>query len=315
MRRRLIWLLAIGFFMATVLTAVIQGWFSFRQTGDNKSVAGEIAVEELNRTITPARFQSISQIGNEIRLSGNAESEATIVIMNKESSVRQVRATKEGNWTANIQIVPNEVMEISINIALANGQLLQTDETLLRIPYSAQPVEVASGTAAQSAPVTTPVPALALLPSPGGASRILQSPFGPRRATDILSLGPVEYDDLGAVIFSGQAERQGRVRIYIDGNVIGDTRVAADGRWFYIRADTLAVGSYEMVVELTPPDEESVELKQDFERMAPQSGELSNQIFVKQDEDRWQIRRQLKGGGTQYTTIFSPKDTEPTSKP
>lgn len=156
-------------------------------------------------------------------------------------------------------------------------------------------------------------PALVLLTSPGGASRILQSPFGGRGAEDILSLGPIEYDDLGAVIFSGLAERQGRVRIYIDGNVIGDTRVAPDGRWFYIRADTLAVGDYELVVELTPPNGESVELQQDFERMSPDSE--TGPIFVKQDADRWQIRRQLKGGGAQYTTIFAPKDIVQSGKP
>ena len=311
MRRRLIWLLAIGFFTATVLTAVIQGWFSIRQTEDSKTTPSEIAVGDLNRTITPARFQSISQIGNEIRLSGNAESEATIVLMNKESSVRQLRTTKEGNWTANIQIVPNEIMEISVNIALPNGQLLQSDETLLRIPYQSTPEDEAS----EAGEGLASLPALTLLTSPGGASRILQSPFGPRRATDILSLGPIEYDDLGAVIFSGQSERQGRVRIYIDGNVIGDTRVSADGRWFYIRADTLAVGNYEMIVELTPPNGEIVELKQDFERMAPQKEEYSNEIFVEQGQDRWQIRRQLKGGGAQYTTVFSPKDTEPSLNP
>ncbi len=303
MNRRLIWLLITGFLLAVISFFFLQRIQSSPERVPDTTASTNISGSNLNEAYRPANFQTISQVGKEIRIAGTAEPGATVFVLNLSDILRQVQVTDDGKWAANIQVIENEIMEISLQLKLDSERIIQSDEILFRVPF---PVPL--GDNAPENITRTLVPALVLLTSPGGASRILQSPFSPSGPLEPLRLGPIDYDDLGAVIFSGRASLQGRVRIYVNGNAIGDTRVAPDGRWFYIRADTLAVGTYDISVELTPPTGESIRISKAFERLSPDVSQSADETFVKFEPLRWQLRRGLKRGGAQYTTIFAPDE-------
>jgi|GEM_PF-2454254 len=268
--------------------------------------AGNPQATDFNKTFMPASFKSIFEAGDMLMLSGIAEPNTTISILDTETALRQVKVGQDGRWATELSIVPDEIMELSLSMFLETGAKIVSDETAYRVPLPL--------IAADQIEITSP-PALLLITSSGGVSRIYQSPFGAAPSSGPLILGPVDYDDLGGVIFSGSSDVPGRVRIYVDGNAIGDTRVAANGRWYYIRADTLAVGEYDIAAELTPIDSAPFRITVPFERLSPTLAKSANDSFVKFEPKRWQMRRGLRGGGGQYTVILSPDDIIPLAVP
>lgn len=270
-----------------------------RQSGNLVSQQGQVSREDdLNKAFKPASFETIFETDNMLLISGIAEPDTVISILDADKSLRQFKVNANGAWSTEIAVMPNEVMELTLNMFLESGTKIMSDETVYRVPLPIM--------AADQIEITAP-PALLLITSPGGASRIVQSPFGALPSLGPLTLGPIDYDDLGGVIFSGRSNVSGRVRVYVDGNAIGDTRVASDGRWYYIRADTLAVGEYEISAELTPVEGTPVIITVPFERLSPTYAKSRDESLVKFEQTRWQLRRGLRGGGGQYTVILSPK--------
>lgn len=305
MKTRLVRLFIAALVLALMAIVIVQQFGTqFQsdrtQSGTLVSQQGQVSREQdLNKAFKPASFLTIFETDNVLLISGVAEPNTVISIMDANVMRRQFTVNQGGVWSTELSVVPNEIMELTLDMLLDSGAKIMSDETAYRVPLpmiAADQIEI------------TARPALILITSPGGASRLVQSPFGSLPSFGALTLGPIDYDDLGGVIFSGRSNVSGRVRVYVDGNAIGDTRVADDGRWYYIRADTLAVGEYEISAELTPIEGTAVKLTIPFERLAPTYAKSSDESLVKFEKTRWQLRRGLRGGGGQYTVILSPED-------
>lgn len=263
-------------------------------------------------SLTPVTFGSVTESltpeGPALRLDGQAEPGSIIVLLDRGETVSQVRTDETGRWGASLPI-PARPMAIEA-VMFDSDPVDQTERAI-----SIRGVETIFYIQ-RSVGDDDPAPALLLITSPGAASRLVQSPFGglPGSGDDgrgPLFLGPIDYDDAGGVIFSGLSSEQGRVRLYVSGSAIGDTRVGPDGHWAYIASSVLPLGEHSVRAELIMPDQQQrAEVEVPFERLAPlpggDNGGDDGALSVIFEPFHWQIRRALVGGGSQSTVIFSP---------
>lgn len=266
--------------------------------------------ENASISVIPAVFKTVSEAGGELRMAGTSEPNVVLVLSQSGKRIGDTQVDRTGNWTAVLPIDPRETQAINLIVTLPDGTRVRSDETLFRIP------KTDTDTSAPTRPIDTAIevprapfeiPSLVLLTTPGGPSRVIKSPFGGMPLSGPLSLGPIDYDESGGAVFRGRSERNGRVRIYANGAVIGDAPVQVDGQWFYIIAETLPRGTYDIVVALMEGSEEVTRITVPFEKMVSAADTSSGGgLYVSFGEKRWQVRRDLLGGGAQYTAIFAP---------
>lgn len=308
MKSRLVWMIVTGLVLALVMLVAVQatGFLSRTAAGDNPpSTSG--ASDAPDTGITPVIFRTITEYGpqeaRKLRLNGTSEAEAVLILLNRNERLRQLRADGDGTWSIEIDVTPDRAMVLEIVMFVDGGLNVRGDETVFRIPV---PVS-------EEAEDDMSKPALIMVSAPGGPTRIVQTPFGGSPTDGPLSMGPIDYDDSGGVIFSGTTEEEGRVRIYAGGAAIGETRVGAGGRWNFIAGKMLPLGEYEIAAELLKPDGVRARVSVPFERLPPSRKtdvSASDAPDVRYEPFRWQVRRQLLGGGAQYTAIFAPEEAE-----
>jgi len=300
-------MIATGLALALLLLVAVQAT-SFLSSApglseDNPKPANK-AENAPDTGILPVIFRTINEYGapadKQLRLSGTSEPEAVLILLNRNQRLRQIKADEDGNWGIDVRAEPSEIMVLEMVMFVEGGLNVRGDETVFRVP-------VPSHNGDENA---ISKPALIMITAPGGPTRIIQTPFGGSPTDGPLTMGPIDYDDSGGVIFSGTTEEEGRVRIYAGPSAIGETRVGAGGRWNFI-AGSMPLGEYEIAAELIKTDGVKARVSVLFERLPPsQNSEASINPDIRYEPFRWQVRRQLLGGGAQYTAIFAPKEAD-----
>lgn len=310
MKFRVLAMLLTAFALAIAFLGIIQ--FARKSTADDIVTPPQTVEVEKAIAISPAVFKSASEAGGVLRLSGVSESGSTLVLSQSGKRLAETQIEEDGTWTAALPINPLETQAINLIMLLEDGTRVRSDETLFRIPKVEENITADKSDGGSA--IVTPsqpydVPTLLLLTAPGGPSKIFQSPFGALPISGPLSLGPIDYDDSGGAVFRGTSDRAGRIRLYANGAVIGDAPVQTDGQWFYIVAETLPRGSYDIVVAMMDGTEEVSRITVPFEKMAfKQQENPGGGLYVSFGDTRWQVRRDLLGGGAQYTAVFGPDE-------
>lgn len=310
MKSRLIWMIVTALALALILLMAVQA------TSFLSSVpifSPEVKTSETTETsdaikdtgFTPVIFRTISEYENGgtrlLRINGSSEPNAVLIILNRNQRLRQIRADDDGNWALDINVESEQIMVLEVVMFVEGSLNVRADETVFRVPVPSR----------SSEETYLDKSALIMVTAPGGPTRIVQTPFGGSPTDGPLTMGPIDYDDGGGVIFSGTTEEEGRVRIFAGPSAIGETRVGAGGRWNFIAGNMLPLGEYEIAAELIKSDGVKARVSVPFERLPPSSNtELSFVPDVKYEPFRWQVRRQLLGGGAQYTAIFAPQEAE-----
>jgi len=264
--------------------------------------------EDPNRSVKAPIFRTILEQENVLFLRGTSEANAVVSILGNGERRRQTRADKDGIWEAEIDMTADNILAISLASFLSEDLSFYGDELLIRaLPDTSFPLddEEISGELDGDDIVSNRPPALVLLTAPGGPSRVIQTPFSRLPTQGALTLGAIEYDDLGGVIFSGFASRAGRVRIFGDNELIGESRVGSNGRWYLIAAETLPLGPYNLKAQLQEADGRETNLEVNIQRLPPRQN-ADQSPYVVFNDNVWHVRRDLKGGGVQYTAILSP---------
>lgn len=299
-------MLMTGFALAIGLLWVVQ----LRPQSDvSEGDVSQESVSENPIAIQPPSFANVSEIEGVLRMSGVSEPGVTLVLSQGGARLGETKVDADGRWSTALPIDPQETQAVSLIMIMQDGTRVRSDETLFRIPQVTTPADAAplvSAIELPSAPQN--LPTLILLTTPGGPSKIYESPFGGVPISGPLSLGPIDYDDSGGAVFRGSSERAGRIRLYANGIVIGDAPVQPDGQWFYIIAETLPRGSYDVVVALMDGTEEVTRITVPFEKMAfvKNEAQAGGGLYVSFADNQWQVRRDLLGGGAQYTALFAP---------
>ena len=301
MKPRLISMLLTGLALALGLLLAVQISQNIRpqNSQDQNSSDNNDLASDLNEVVVPVIFTLISEQGDQLRLNGRSEPGATVSIEDHGRNIVDVVADENGEWAGTLPVNNRDNMVIDLVVYQENGAKIRSDEKIYRIPA---PENIEENLIPQ---------ALLMLTTQGSSSRIIRSPFRGLPTDNGLSLGVIDYDDRGGAIISGASENPGVIRISANETVIGDTPVMNTGRWFYIAADTLPTGTYELKFQHINNNEVTANIIVPFERIRTENEPDSAAVSVQFDPFSWQIRRRLLGGGYQYTAIFAPIGGDP----
>lgn len=302
---------------ALVLSVILYAAVRFSETIDDEKpnmLVQDQPVDDIRTGVQPASFQQISEIsdGGEkmLRLSGNAEPNAAIVLTNRGERLRQIRVNDLGQWSAAL-IIENSAMVLEAQLFVGeNSPGIRSEETIFRLPVP-QDDDLATANYTTSA--------LIMVTAPGSPSRVIQSPFGGVPTSGALGLSVIDYDHSGGVIITGTSSVPGRIRIFAQDAQIGETGIGVSGRWNYIAGRMLPRGEIEIRAELIPAEgvpnapDGPTSLSVPFNFLPPlqqDEADGSGALSVNFEPLQWQIRRTLIGGGGQSTVIFSPEVAE-----
>lgn len=309
-RKRLLWILVAGvamavlLFLAILLSGALGSQKPSEPTPSTPSVQGE------HIGMLPPSFRQINEFQengrSRLRVAGEAEAGAVIVITNLGERLRQVRANELGQWGLTLDVSPTPMVLEAQLYTVENAPSIRSEEAIFRLP-------VPTGEDVAAANFTTP--ALIMVTAPGSPSRIIQSPFGGAPTSGPLSLSVIDYDDAGGVIITGTSSVPGRIRLYAQDNQIGETGISEGGRWNYIAGRMLPRGEWEIRAELIPANgasEDLVGISVPFALLPPlrPQEDDSGAMSINFQPLYWQVRRSLIGGGGQSTVVFAPQVAE-----
>jgi len=289
-----------GLFLAILFLLVVQISQSVRtQFSDTKDDAVNSTLTDL-QTVKPILIDSVSESENVLSIRGRGHEDIAISIQNFGEKLAATRSDENGNWAVDIPVSQNDTLLLKLLELIDDEIPVLADETIFRIPPPAL----------DEASVDQSPLALILVGAPGTPTSIFQTPFRGLPTTGGISMGAIDYDESGGVIFSGTSERTGRIRLFANNTAIGERPVDSTGRWYYIAADTLPVGEVTIgAAYITEAGIQSPVLVP-FERLSKSDGDISKPLEVFYYPYSWQIRRSLIGGGHQYTAIFAPQEAD-----
>ncbi|MEQ8179554.1 MAG: Ig-like domain-containing protein [Amphiplicatus sp.] len=224
-------------------------------------------------------------------IAGRAKPGAEVTVFANGDELAKAAAESDGSWvmTTDTPLDAGPV-ELSLSMTTADGQTIRSEETIvIYVPER---------------PGDRP---LVLRTTPGGATEVLQEPRDADGSLGPLSLDTIDYDDSGAVIFSGGAEPERIVQVFIDRQPLDQTTSDADGRWVMAPSQQIAPGIYTLtVVQLDETGRRpayAIELP--FERARPDQIQLRDgRVVVQPGNSLWRIARRAYGSGAQYTIIY-----------
>ncbi len=251
----------------------------------------------------------ISPAGDAV-LAGRAAPGAQIVITVDGREIALGEADRNGQWVITpAQPLPVGGHDLKVASRQPDGSLVEAEAPVVFVlnapSVQAPPTQAAAPQAAapQAAPVPTPAPPLAVLMPPSGPARVLQGPASP---SGRLGLDVVDYDDAGAIRFSGAAVPGSVTRLYIDDRPVGDATANAAGRWNLQPAEAVAPGDHRLRLDQIGPGGQPVaRLELPFTRAKISAQDVAGgRVVVQPRQSLWRIARAAYGQGVHYTVIY-----------
>lgn len=258
------------------------------QAGEAPQAPGAPARDEKPAAALPSFDIVRVDRSGEAVIAGRASSGATVTVYANDAPLATTTAGADGSWVMTTE-TPLEAgaVELSLDMKTTDGAVIRSDETIvIYVPERAGDRP------------------LVLKTTPGGATQVLQEPredgvsFGP------LSLDTIDYDQSGAVIFSGRAEAGRVVQIFANDQFVGQTAATADGRWRFVTS--LPPGGYTLqIIQLDENGKPTYAIELPFERANLDDIELKDgKVIVQPGNSLWRIARRIYGKGVQYTIIY-----------
>ena len=160
-------------------------------------------------------------------------------------------------------------------------------------------------------PGAAEAPVVALLDPHG--TRMLQqpeltaeAPAGAKAGPGRVSLDVVDYDEAGAVRFSGRAAPGAGVRVYVDNGVVGDVAADGTGRWALVPERAIAAGVHTLRADaLDQAGRVAARVELPFQRAATTVLAVDRgRVVVQPGENLWRLARAAYGSGVRYTVIY-----------
>lgn len=168
--------------------------------------------------------------------------------------------------------------------------------------------------------------ATAQAPSPAPAGDASAPAATPQPASlGKVTIDAVEYQD-GKVYVAGSASLPGTIRLYVDGDALGDATPAANGRWLLerkheltpgrhlVRADQVEKATGKVLVRVEVPFEQTLDVAQ-LAPITTEGGGSSGadatgavpgpqNVIIRRGDNLWTISRRLYGHGVRFSTIY-----------
>ena len=226
-------------------------------------------------------------------IAGRAEPGALVSVNENGHVVAEVRADRHGTWVVAPETkLPPGAGELTVSAIGASGAMAADTPVLVVVP--------APVVASSHEPAT---PALAVAAPPSGPSRVLQSPSAPGKR---LGVDTVDYDEHGAIQFSGSAPADAPVRAYVDNKPAGDAAAGNNGHWTMSPRAQVPPGVHTLRLDQIAADGRvvaRVELPFQRETLAL-SQVASGQVVVQPGQNLWRLARRVYGTGIRYTVIY-----------
>ena len=318
-RGRYILIVGAALILAILLYAALRFSGSVDNQVEQTSRKSETSTESMIG-VEPASFQQIEEVlegdVRRLQLSGHAQAGASVVITNRGERLRQVGVDETGQWRVKLDVLPS-LMVLKAQLYMNEGSSgIRSEETVFRLPTPQAGSSEEGSETEETVERVYKTSSLIMVTAPGSPSRIIQSPFGGTPSAGPLSLSVIDYDYTGGVIITGSSSIPGRVRLFAEDKVIGETGIGVGGRWNSIAGHLLPGANITLRAALIPaagtpnaPSEPAI-ISVPFNFIPPpQDGDNtdgSGSLFVNIDPLQWQVRRTLIGGGAQSTIIFAP---------
>ncbi|HXI86480.1 MAG TPA: Ig-like domain-containing protein, partial [Parvularculaceae bacterium] len=165
-------------------------------------------------------------------IAGRAKPRAKVTVYANGQSLATADAIDDGSWALTTE-TPLDAgpVELSLSMTTTDGETIESDETIIiYVPERAgdRPLVVKT--------------------TPGGPSEVLQEPRDAQGGLGPLALDTIDYDDSGAVIFTGRAEPKRMVQIFVDKQFLDQGNADDKGRWSISPTQPIAPGVYTLTI-------------------------------------------------------------------
>ena len=286
--------------IALVILALIAGGLYYLERSQRSPEAGSEAasteVERLETALAPPSFDIVRvDPSGEAVIAGRAAPGSQVTLYADGEILSETQADGRGEWVILVE-TPLDAGPVELSISMTVSREGEEPFTI----QSEQTVVVA----VPERPGEKP---LVVLGAPGGASRVLQRPTDPDPDLGPLALETIDYDRAGGVIFAGRAEPGATVRIYAQGQMLGEAVADEEGRWvFSPPPGLLPPGVYTIQIDqLDETGAVTAIIEIPFERASIEDVQLvDGRVVVQPGNSLWRIARRLYGRGIQYTVIY-----------
>lgn len=255
----------------------------------SKSATEEIGAEKPKAKLPGFDIVRVDRSGYAV-IAGRAKPNSEVTVYANGDSLATAAAGDDGSWALSTS-TPLDAgpVELTLSMTTPDGETVQSDETIIiYVPER---------------PGDRP---LVLRTTPGGASQVLQEPRDAAGGLGPLTLETIDYDDSGAVIFTGRAEPRRMVQIFINKQFLDQGTSDESGRWSISPTQPVAPGVYTLtIVQLDDKGRPAYAIELPFERARPDQIEIRDgRVVVQPGNSLWRIARRAYGRGAQYTIIY-----------
>lgn len=231
-------------------------------------------------------------------IAGRAAPGATVRVYVNDTLLSETIAESDGSWVMT-QDTPLDAgpVELTLEMTTANGVTTRSEETIV--------IYVPGGDGDRP---------LVLRTTPGGATEVIQEPREADGSLGPLTLDAIDYDDSGAVIFSGRAEAGRIVQLFLNSQYLAQMTTSENGRWVITTPPgvQIAPGIYKLqAIQLDENGRPAYAIELPFERATAEQIDLRDgKVIVQPGNSLWRIARRAYGEGAQYTIIYQANDSQ-----
>lgn len=282
-------------------------------------------------TSLPPRFDvvRVSARGSAVVAGRASPGSEVLLLLDGRQELGRARADGRGEWVIlPSDPLPSGAWELSLRARLAGEETSGPDAVVVVVPEQTRtaarmPDRPAAEARAGEAPDATtreadaaagPI-AVLIPPSASAAPRILQGPqpaagtVAPqpgRQAAPNLGMDSVDYEEGGAIRFSGTAPPGAAVRVYVGDRHAGDAVADSTGRWTLAPEEQPPVGRNSLRVDqIAPAGTVAARIEVPFQRdELPANAFDARRVVVQPGTNLWRIARATYGHGTRFTVIY-----------
>lgn len=272
--------------------------------------------------------------GNTV-IAGKAKPNANVRIMDGERQIGEVQADDKGEWVflpeeklpsgssvltlesdtgtdteapsksdnAVVVVIPEKGKDIAGRESKATEKPLAM--VVPRDQASSAPTKIlqAPQPKPETAAAATETPKVQSFPETATAKT--NETTSPGAETDV-TLDVIDYDDAGAVVFSGKTEPDTEVQIYVDNKLAARATSDADGNWSAKPEQNIETGTHQVRVDkVTTSGQVVARIELPFIRAVPITGLPKDSVVIIQPGNNlWRIASRVYGSGFRYTEIY-----------
>jgi nucleoid-associated protein YgaU len=226
-------------------------------------------------------------------IAGRGAPGASVVLRANGKPEAQEQISPEGEWATYVMAPFSEgAVELSLEMIMPGGKVIRGEQVIV-IAVPERPGEKP----------------LVVLGAPGAPSRVLQNP-NDGDDTLILTLDTVDYDAEGTVVLAGRSAEKAGVRVYANGDLLGETVASKKGHWMLKPEAPIRPGIYTLRIDqLDNVGKVIMRIELPFERAEPADvletvARGGGRVVVQPGNSLWRIARRIYGSGFEFTIIY-----------